>query len=244
MTTDNYYWLFSAAAQSIAALIAFLMAGVALAFSMMDRLADQDDTLYEVVESLRRRQHKDMAALSIATGVAILASLAAVYINPWRTEIRDNVMIFAAIIDFAVILGAIYFVISIVMPTRYSRAAQREYAVAKEEVTPTPGQEPANEFFRQFIELEQDIRAFLRARRLYVPSRGAPRMSFSFRQMVDALYQNEKISAELRDMFLSVSKFRNLLFHGHIDQVDEGVIQALRDARKRWQDEKKSVPNH
>jgi hypothetical protein len=70
MNGDKYYWLFSAAAQSIAAIIAFLIAGIALAFSMMDRLIAQDETLYEVVESLRRRQHRQLTALAITTGVA------------------------------------------------------------------------------------------------------------------------------------------------------------------------------
>lgn len=236
MSIDNYYWVFSAAAQSIAALIAFLMAGVALAFSMMDRLADQDDTLYEVIDALKRKQHREMAALAVVTGVAIIASLVAVYINPWKSMARDSVMIFAAVIDLAAITTAIYFVISIVMPSRYSRAAQREYAEATEVITAIPGHEPSSIFFKEFIDLEQDIRAFLQAHDLYLPSRGAPKMSFSFRQMVDALYQNDIIPKEIREKLLTVNKFRNLLFHGHIDQVDEGVIQTLREVNKKWKD--------
>jgi hypothetical protein len=113
MTTENCYWLFSAAAQSIAALVAFLMAGLALAFSMMDRLADQDDSLYEVVQSLKRSQYRRLAALMVGTGAALISSLAAVYANPWQSNVRDGIMIFAAVMDVAVIGGAIYFVILI-----------------------------------------------------------------------------------------------------------------------------------
>ena len=104
MTPENCYWLFSAAAQSIAALVAFLMAGVALAFSMMDRLVDQDDSLYEVVQSLKKSQHQKLAALMVGTGVALISSLAAVYANPWQSSFRDSIMIFAALIDIAVII--------------------------------------------------------------------------------------------------------------------------------------------
>lgn len=243
MSIDNYYWVFSAAAQSIAALIAFLMAGVALAFSMMDRLADQDETLYEIIEALKRKQHREMAALAVVTGVAVVASLIAVYINPWKTMTRDSVMIFAAVIDMAAITTGIYYVISIVMPSRYSRAAQREYAEATEVITSIPGQESSSVFFKEFIDLELDIRAFLQEHDLYVPSRGVPKMSFSFRQMVDALYQNEIISKEAREKLLIVNKFRNLLFHGHIDQVDEGVIQTLREVNKLWQGSKSMSNN-
>jgi uncharacterized membrane protein (DUF485 family) len=242
MTTDNCYWLFSAAAQSIAALVAFLMAGIALAFSMMDRLADQDESLYEVIESLKKSQYRNLAALMVGTGVAIICSLTALYANPWQSKFRDGITIFASVIDVAVIGGAIYFVTTIVMPGRYSRAAQKEYAEAKEKIEPVPGREPATVFFKEFIKLEQDIREFLHTRELYVPSRGAPKMTFSFRQMVDALYQNEMISKKLREMLFSVNKFRNLLFHGHMDQVDEGVLKELRAAIQAWNDEK-SVPN-
>lgn len=238
MEIDNYYWFFSAAAQSIAALIAFLMAGVALAFSMMDRLVDQDDTLYEVVESLRRQQHKEMATLAIFTGVAIVTSLSAIYLNPWDTKIRSGLIVFSVFIDFAVISGAIYFVITIVMPSRYSVAAQKEYAEAKEEIIELPGQEAVSVFFKEFIELERSIREYLKFHDLYVPSRGAPKMSYSFRQMVDGLFQNERISKNLRDQLLNVNKFRNLLFHGHIDQVDQGVIKSLKDAHDSWNIEK------
>jgi hypothetical protein len=145
----------------------------------------------------------------------------------------------AALVDIGVVIGSIAFVASIVRPSRYSRAAQREYAASQKKIETVPGQEPSNVFFRQFIELEQSIRTYLKQHDLYIPSRGVPRMSFSFRQMGDALYQNERISRKLRDLFLEVNKFRNLLFHGHMDKVDEGVIKALQRARSRWEEEKK-----
>lgn len=238
MINDNYYWLFSAAAQSIAALVAFLMAGVALAFSMMDRLADQDDSLYEVVQSIKKSQHQSLAALMVGTGVALISSLVALYANPWKTNLRDSIMVFAAVIDITVIIGAIYFVTIIVMPSRYSRAAQKEYKEAKEKIETLPGQEPSSIFFKEFIKLEQDIREFLLTYDLYVPNRLAQKISFSFRQMVDLLHQNEIISKQLRELLLSVNKFRNLLFHGHMDKVDEGVLKELRSTISDWNDVK------
>ena len=60
-------------------------------------------------------------------------------------------------------------------------------------------------------------------------------MSFSFRQMIDALYQNERISKNQRDLLLEVNKFRNLLFHGHIDKVDEGVLKTLQKVKAVWE---------
>jgi hypothetical protein len=234
MNEENYYWVFSAAAQAIAAFIAFLIAGVALAFSMMDRLVDRDDTLYEVVDSLKRKQYGQLTGLAIATGIAVLSSLLAVYLNPYQTDFRAFMRSIATLSDIGVVIGSIAFVASIIDPSRYSRAAKNEYTAFQKTIETIPGQEPSSVFFREFIELEQGIRAYLKKHDLYVPSQGGPRMSFSFRQMVDALYQNERISRELRDLLLEINKFRNLLFHGHMDQVDEGVIKTLRKARSLW----------
>lgn len=237
MDQDNYYWLFSSAAQSVAALIAFLMAGVALAFSMMDRLTETDDTLSEVVEALRQQQHRQLSILAIATGIAIISSLLAVYLNPTETDLRAAVRVIAAFFDIAVVVGSIAFVVSVVRPSRYSRAARREYATSQKRVAAGIGQEPSNTFFREFIALEQSMRTYIEENNIGVPGRGAPRASFSFRQMVDALWQNERISRELRDLLLEVNKFRNLLFHGHMDQVSEGVVSELQKARSTWEKE-------
>lgn len=103
--------------------------------------------------------------------------------------------------------------------------------------------EPDHVFFREFVELEREIRDYLQAHNLYVPSRGVPRMSFSFRQMIEALYQNEQITPDLRDRLLAVSKTRNLLFHGHIKQVDEKVIEDLRETRRLWKKQTGHDPN-
>jgi hypothetical protein len=241
MNGDNYYWLFSSAAQSIAALIAFLMAGIALAFSMMDRLVERDPTYQEIIESLRQKQHKQLAGLAIITGISILTSLLAVYLNPCQTVFRTIVRYIAVIVDIFVVISSIVFVISITKPSRYKRMAEQEYDKSKPRPSQEP-QEPSNVFFREFIILEQNIRDYIRQQDLGIPGPDVPRTSLSFGQMVNILYQNERISSELKARFLKVNKFRNLLFHGGIDKVDEGVIEELREAKSAWDREKQNNP--
>ncbi|GEM_PF-1743864 len=248
MNIDNYYWAFSSAAQSISAVIAFLLAGVALAFTMMDRVADQDATLYDVIEAFKVSLHSEMAALVTITGLAILSSLFATYLNPHPGRLRDGVMIFATFMDVAAVLAAVYYVIRIVSPRRYMRAARRAYAAATTTTTtttPPPAHtQPSSIFFHHFIALEQDIRDYVKRENLYVPNQGEPMISYSFRQMVNALYQNEKITPELRDQLLEINKFRNLLFHGHIDKVGQDVTGKLICVRQTWDREKNRYPNH
>lgn len=237
MNIDNYYWTFSSAAQSISAVIAFVLAGVALAFTMMDRVADQDPTLFDVIEAFKVKLHQEMAALVTITGLAILSSLMATYFNPHPGVLRDGVIVFATVMDIAAVTGAVYYVIRIISPRRYMTAAQQAYAAATTVAHPPVSPQPSSAFFHEFIALEQDIRQYVCNVNLCIPSQGEPRMSYSFRQMVNALYQNEKISKQLRDQLLEINKFRNLLFHGHIDEVGEDVRNKLASVRQKWNKE-------
>ena len=234
MSSESIYWLFSSAAQSIAGLIGFLMAGVALAFTMMDRLADEDDTFREVIQALKARYHRDMAALAITTGLAIIFSLLSLYLNPDVAPYRMSVFVFAAILDVSVIACAILFVIAVASPSRYALAARGEYKQAVKGISGGGKLEPDHVFFREFVEFEREIRDYLKGQELYVASSGIPEMSFSVRRMIQSLYQSEKISGNLRDRLLAVNKSRNLLFHGHIEKVDEKVIDDLKETRRLW----------
>jgi hypothetical protein len=234
MSIDNYYWVFSASAQGIAALFGFLLAGVALAFQMMDRLVDRDATLLEVSDSLKAKYHGRMTWLAAVTGTAILGSLLSTWMNPWPGWPRSFVMTVAAMSSVVAIVWAIVFVVQVVSPKRYANQADSELLALSQLSPPSePGDTP-NRYFSEFIGLERDIRDWLKELDIYVPSRGEPRMSFSFRQMIDALYQNERIDSSLRDELLAVNKFRNLLFHGHTEKVPSGMMDQLLTVKGKW----------
>jgi hypothetical protein len=228
---DNYYWFFSAAAQAIAAFVALLLAGIALAYSMMDRLVESDPTLWEVNLGIKQRYHKWLAILAIVTGFAIILSLASTFLNPHPGWLRASLMLMAVECDVAAIFGGILFVIKIIDPNRYTREAKHEL---KEMERGRLAQKPVSVYFNEFIKFEQSIRDYLKKHELYVPSLGAPKMTFSFREMVNALFQNEHISRALRDEMLEVNKFRNLLFHGHVTDVTDEALSKLIEVRNKW----------
>ena len=58
MTNDNIYWLFSAAAQSISAFVAFLLTGYALVHTLMEAAREKDDTLEEIHAALSKKYHR------------------------------------------------------------------------------------------------------------------------------------------------------------------------------------------
>lgn len=230
MSVDYIYWTFSAAAQSISAFVAFLLTGYALVHSLMESARERDDSLEEVHADLRKTYHQRLTTLAWLTGTAIALSLLVVYCNRPGSPVSAWVQLCVAGIDLSAIAGGLYFVVSIVDPGKYQRAAAKALEQAAE---PAAVVSPSNEFFEVFLHLERLVRDYLRDRELYVPSRGAPRMSFSFRQMIEALRVNEKIDGSFYEELLEINKYRNLVFHGHVTQVDASMVNRTRDASTR-----------
>jgi hypothetical protein len=152
---------------------------------------------------------------------------------------RSTVMIEAALIDVLVVVGAVWFVIRIVSPSQRQRIVRTAYEAAAGSGPGGGASLPASTFYHDFISLERSIRDYLRDADLYVPSQRKQAMSFSFRQMVLALYQNEIITTTLRDRLLKINRVRNLLFHGHIDAVSTDVCEELRSTKQMWVSEKR-----
>jgi hypothetical protein len=229
-SVDFVYWTFSAAAQSIATFIAFLLTGYALVYAMMENARERDDTLEEIHAALRRTYHRRLTLLAAVTGAAVVLSLVAVYFNRPASPLPGWAIVVVSIVDVGAVVAGLYFVVSIVDPLKYERAAQN---AIKQETHAAVGTTPAAAFFDAFLGLERLVRDYLRQRDLYVPSRGAPRMSFSFRQMIDALRANETIDRDTYQELMELNKYRNLVFHGHLDQVDPKMIALARDLARR-----------
>lgn len=235
MNTDYIYWTFSAAAQSIAAFVAFLLTGYALVHTLMEAAREKDDSLEDIHASLRLTYHKRLTLLAWLTGAAVVFSLIVVYLNRSNAAAPGWFVAIVSVINIAAIVGGLAFVVTIVDPRRYQKAAEK--VLRQEAPQPPPPRQaaPAAEFFDAFRHLEKLIRDYLRERELYVPSRGAPRMSFSFRQMIEALLQNEKIDREFLEELLEINKYRNLVFHGHVETADLAMVAKVRAASARVQ---------
>ncbi len=210
--------------------MAFLLTGYALVHSLMESARERDDTLEEVHAELRKSYHERLTFLAWLTGAAIVLSLVLVFVNRPDAPAPSWALYAVGMIDLAAIVGGLYFVVSIVDPRKYQRAAEK---VLEQTATAEKVATPVSEFFDAFLHLERLVREYLRERELYVPSRGAPRMSFSFRQMIEALRQNEKIDSVFYRELLELNKYRNLVFHGHVTTVDASMVNRIREATER-----------
>jgi len=233
MSNDHVYWTFSAAAQSISAFAALLLAGYALVHSMMESARDRDETLEDVHAALRRQYHSNLSRLAWVTGAAIALSLVATFVNHWEFTCKWGLLAVVASVDLLAVVLGLVFVFSMVNPRKYEKAADAILKAERESLGLGEESAPTAEFFEAFRRLEIELREYLKSRDLYEPSRGAPRMSFSFRQMVEALALNKLIPSEFRAELMAVNKYRNLVFHGHEDEADRGMVGRTRTAHAR-----------
>ena len=227
MNSDYIYWTFSAASQSISAFVALLIAGYALVHTLMEAVRERDDSLEEVHAELRFRYHTRLRELAWVTGAAISLSLLVVFFNRSDVPTPRLALLLVAALDLAAVVGGLAFVVSIIDPRKYEKAAGK---VLESIPQVSASSTSASEFFDAFLHLERLIRDYLRSGDLYVPSRGAPRMSYSFRQMIEALLQNERIDRYTFDELLAINKYRNLVFHGHVDRADADMLNRVRAA--------------
>jgi hypothetical protein len=235
MNNDHIYWVFSSAAQSISAFVAFLLTGYALVHTIMEAAREKDDTLDEIHAALRKKYHTRLTLLTWVTGVAIILSLIIVFANRWDFTAKIWLMGLTTAVDLAAIIGGMAFVVSIVNPTKYERAAEKVLEEKKYEMSLSGETTSSAAFFEEFRHLERLIREYLQQKDLYIPSKGGPRMHLSFRQMIEALVQNERIDSSFLEELIQINKYRNLVFHGHVDNADRTMVDRVRAATSRIQ---------
>jgi hypothetical protein len=227
MALENLYWPFSSAAQSISAFVALLLAGFALVHITMDAEQQKDQTLDDIHLQLKRQYYKQLRVIAILTAIAVLSSLAMVYLNPYIFPGKSLLMIATSLIDGAAIVTGIFFVIIIIDPDKYRKTAERIIQKDEQELGIRGTNKVSDsDFFRKFIDLESEIRDFFETHKLQQRVRDFV-TPFSFRDMVTSLYHNEIIDQELLDNLFQINKYRNLVFHGHIKKVDQEMIDKL-----------------
>lgn len=126
MNDDYIYWTFSAAAQSISAFVAFLLTGYALVHTLMEAAREKDDSLAEIHATLQVSYHRRLTFLAWLTGSAIILSIVVVYLNRSNTIAPTYLVWLASSVDLFAVVSGLAFVVSIVNPKKYERAAYYE----------------------------------------------------------------------------------------------------------------------
>ncbi|WP_374562330.1 hypothetical protein [Ideonella sp.] len=228
MNTDYIYWTFTAAAQCVSTFVALLLTGYALVLSQIEAARDRDDTLQELHAVLRASYHARLTVLAWLTALAVMLSLLVVWDNRNDHMAPMWLMSAAAAFDVIAIVAGLGFVVTIIDPAKYQKAAERELEQQQQQQAPAEvrSRTSAEEFFRAFRQLERALREQLRRLDLVGNERDGKNAG-SVRQMAAALLDNGSISDDLHTELLQLGKYRNLVFHGHVREADAGMVERV-----------------
>jgi hypothetical protein len=237
--SNNIYYLFSTAAQSIAAFIGLLIAGYALVLSMMDAAVRDDETRADVYDELKRQFHQKLKWLATVTAIAIFGCLVVIFLNKYEHMIFPYLAIGVFLLVSASIFGGVLFVITIIDPSKY-RTVARQLAREVEAPEIVPGRVSRGDFLESFINIEQLVRRIWgeQTNRERVGSRqGFP----SFREMLEVLASRGIIDQTLHAKLMSISRHRNVIVHGEVDFVNPAVSEEAKSALLQLGDIAKSM---
>jgi hypothetical protein len=111
VTSDGVYWLFASSAQTVAAFVAFLLAGFTLVLGMLDSAASRDETLIEINQSLKRKHYGRLRELSELTAAAIVTDLTIVLVHGSRVAYLPWPLLgIGFVLDVAAIVLAVWFI--------------------------------------------------------------------------------------------------------------------------------------
>jgi hypothetical protein len=232
---EHIYWVFSSAAQCIATCIAFLLSGYAIVITMMESARQKDDSLAEIHAALRAECHTRLRLLAIVNAVAIAMNLACVFLNRWGLEWIGLLVMATVVIDLVVVFWCLTFVLTIVDPNKYEKVAGR-FLRKHQAARQTGVVATATEFFNEFRLLERCASDLLRVTHHYDPSgnaAGGQGSMLSFREMIDLLMLSELVSSADGRELLEINKYRNLVFHGHVEEAERAMIDRVMVARRR-----------
>lgn len=232
MTQESVYWLFTASAQTVAAFVAFLLAGFTLVVSMMDTAAEKDDSLVEIHLALKREYYGRLRSLSWLTALAIVTDLLIVPVQgtgiPYYHGLLHTI---GTSLNVLAIILAVLFILLVVDPDRYQKTARALLVgapPASARVTPSPERVPpsigsAAEFIAAFIPIERKVRELASRYNLATGVAGAEPF-VPFVRLLRWLVRREAIPFALSSSLEALARHRNLVVHGNVEGVEPRMI--------------------
>lgn len=224
---ESLYWLFSASAQSIATFVAFLIAGYSLVYNIMDNLEQEDDSIGELHFDIKQGYYSKIKVISYLTGITIIFNLLMLFLNRYDFIFKNNLVVITVLLSITTIILGLRFVIKIIDPNKYKKAAER--IIKKDGFEVTGDKVDKADFFNLFLKLKNRLREIIKIKQLEVKSVYENDIP-GFREMIDSLLYNELIDKKLYEELKKVGQYRNLVYHGHIDKVDQGMVNKLKRA--------------
>ena len=233
LTSDSVYWAFSAAAQVLAALVGFILAGFALAYSMLESQRTADDTLTEIMDREKKNAHLLLSALIVIAVVAVTVDLLVVYANSADVMAPIWTQLVGLTFSLLSLIYGAFFVVHMVDPERHRRIARRLAFARAGRVSGDMA--PATSFFTEFVKIERYLRELYLASGLQDRADLSAERNPSVRRMVGLLRDSGALPVQTAVALQDLVSLRNLVFHGEFEEVTVEQIAGARRAKESLQ---------
>lgn len=232
--SNQILYLFSTSAQVIAGLFGLSMTGYIFLKDTLDRALKEDETLIDIIPTLKSNYYQTIITMSIGAVVSILLCIFCIsdikvygYINNWIL----NVSLIIVIHEVTLI---ICFACSIIEPDKIEKISKK----LKNKIE-SRAENIIQGDFKQFMKDFNEIELFLREY-LELPNHKANDKyrynRISNAKIAELLYKNELINKELFEDLLSVIKYRNYVVHSTEVTVEQIMCDKVKNVKARLKD--------
>lgn len=239
-------WLFSTAPQAIAAFVGLIFAGVSFILGKIDDKIKEDPTLTEIYETIKIEMHVGLKKLLSITLISILLDFIFLFINPIGSDsefVIDNkprCIIVPAILllffNIYVISEAINYIKEIMDPQYFKKTVDsllREY----HDSNPLHNTVSVGKFMEDFIKLEKTIKTkynnYIRTVGEENNNYRPERRLITVRDFAQKLNELQLINREVFLALMDLNRFRNLVAHGEIEQIEKDIDDRLNEMTEK-----------
>ena len=231
LSENQILYLYSAAAQVVAAIFGLTIAGYVFLRNELDRKSDEDESYDEIVRALKSDYHVSIVGISIIVIISILLSLFVVAIENIRSQFLVTIILnFSSMTVFSSLLLVATFIIEILDPMAIEKISGK----IRKEIVLSVDQNVGKleDFLKAFNEIEGILEkygrdAYFKSDKSYEKSETLGRRKYiSNSRMARILLNSNIISNDLADKINKLSSFRNTLIHGNDLSVTRGDVEV------------------
>lgn len=234
LNENQILYFFSASSQVIAAIYGLIITGYIFLRNELDRKAENDETLEEVIAILKTEYFKSIKGISLVTVLSITSCLLVISNANSKAEYWPEILINLSgslIITELIIIA--FFVIRILNPENIEIISDQ----IRHEISDSKGGEKGSieQFLSNYNQIEYIITKYGTVNEPGVADyESAKAKRFSNVKLVRILNQDGRINKDLMDRLIELISFRNSFIHGRdlrLSQKDvdnsENVLQEL-----------------
>ena len=213
---DSLHWLFSTSAQSLAALIAFLIAGYAFTHNTLSQ--EKDETLIEINNEIKGKYFLLLKWILLFALIGILGDLLSIALikNKFYFNFFNIIYSLTFISNVLAIILTIIFILYIMDPKRISKTAKEIYK--KTDFIKSDEKVDYSKFLMNVVNFEKLLKGILVNKKLIKKG-----ISITIKNMLVILLRNELIDKNLADKLDLIRRYRNIAVHGGVEKVDKGM---------------------